>query len=322
MAATRRKAARHKVTLLAFRKILPPRMRLGDYPAPGVAVEFSTFAAQIHWIERHLEVIGLRQFCRRFLTGESFARPTVVPLFFNGGMEIYNHVAPVLEDRGLAGVLMLPTDLIGTYRRVLFERIAIAAKAIFSRRENLIAQFPDEQMPPACEFVVKLLISVNRQSAFVKGFCQKVDRIPRTELVESMKWLEWLGEVDEKGDPSLLTWTHVKTLVDAGWELGCQDAERASLMTAVRPTEQMLNDSFARVLEQTGRTPVAASVSYEESDERTLRQAQKAGFLCAMMDVPGRADAAGDLFSLPCVQVNPSTAPDVRSLEVLLSFLK
>ena len=322
LAAARRKASGLKAVILSYDKVLSPKDDIDHYPV-DYAVQYAVFREHVRWLARLYDVIGLREFCRRFLTCKPFLRPTAILTFDNGYIETYDHVAPALEDHGLTGAVFLPTNLVGTFDRLFPQRAAEAAGGILSQREKLLTEFPDEGMPPECEFVVDLIVSAANERRFAQSFFDHLDDIPDDRREDVLRWFEQLGGVSERTEPAHLTWTHVKALHEDGWEIGTRGATGAACTgMEFSVVEAQLADSFRTVQEQTGQAPVGLCYPDGQHDEYIVRAAQRAGFLCAMTGDPGKADGASDLFALPRIKINQRNAPSARALETLLSFVK
>lgn len=322
MAAVRRKASTHKVVILAYNRVLPSKADVDDYPT-GSAITFAAFAEHVRWLSRNFEITSLRAFAGRFLTGESYKRPAAILTFDSGYLDLYDRVAPTLEDQGLTACAFLPTALIGTYDRLPEDRVIEAARGIFNRRDALMAGFPDDDMPDACSFVIDLMVSTGKRHAFIEKFTEKFRQIEPGAARDALAWLMWLGEVPDPELPAHLTWTHVKALAQNGWELGSRGTDGWPLAgREASAVEVQLVDSFRAIQEKAGQAPVGLSYPEGEYDEFVIRLARRAGFLCGVTVDPRRAETSGDLFSLPRVPVNQANAPDEHRLEALLSFLK
>ncbi len=322
MAAVRRKAAAHKVVILAYNRVLSSKADVDDFPS-GSAVTFATFALHARWLSRNFEITTLRAFARRFLTGEVFTRPTAILTFDNGYLDLYDRVAPTLEDQGLTACAFLPTALIGSYDRLPEDKSVEAARGIFNRRDELMAGFPDDDMPKECSFVIDLLVSTAKRQVFIEKFDEQFNEIEAAVAKDALAWFAWLGEVQEPELPAHLTWTHVKALADNGWELGSRGTDGWPLAgKEASAIEAQLADSFRTIQEKAGQAPVGISYPDGDYDEFVVRLARRAGYLCGVSTDPARAEGAEDLFSLPRIQIYQANAPDEHSLESLLSFLK
>lgn len=306
--------------ILAYARILPDASRVGDYP-PGGAISLAAFSEHIHFIRKHLSSVGLGDYCRKFLIGEKVDEPTVILTVDGGYFDFFERAAPQLEDLDISGTLFLPSTHIGTFEKLYDDRVVDAANGIFTKRENLIAAFPDDDMPPECSFVIDLLVSNPGRDKFVQYFVEKVDLI-EDGLEPALVWLEWLGGVSTDDDdlerPLHMTWAHAGGLAEIGWEIGCLAGSRRDAVSA----ESNLTESFRTVQRNLNRAPTAFCHPDGQYDDASARYARKAGFLCGVTNYPGKADAQTDIFNLPRLIVGQHNAPDARRFESLLSFLR
>ena len=327
MTALARKISRGKVVILSYKRIVDGLDQVHKYPV-GSAIAQAAFQQHLEFLSDHFNIIGLGEYCRRYLTSEPINNPTAILTFDNGYENIFRKVAPLLEDRKIAGTVFLPPSLIGTMGALDQDRACGAALKILARRENLMKRFPDEKMPADCSFVVDLIVANLPQSKFIQTFVKTVGEIKENAIDESLNWLEWLGQpdADSKKEPNAvhLNWDQVKELTNMGWELGCQDDDSFRN----DPIEDISNDEpvwvrrFRAIQRKTQKTPVAFSHGPKGLNEIAIRSAKKAGFICAVTDIRGKADKEKDLFFLPRIVIGQHNAPSSHRLEKLLSFVR
>ena len=83
-------------------------------PFPGIkALSVADFAAQLDWLQARFDVIDGPTFERAVLTGTGFARPSALLTFDDGFIDHYEHVFPLLHDRGLGGIFFLAGAALG-----------------------------------------------------------------------------------------------------------------------------------------------------------------------------------------------------------------
>ena len=70
-------------------------------PFPGIkALSVAGFSAQLDWLQARFDVIDGATFERAVLSGTGFDRPTALLTFDDGFVDHYEHVFPILRDRG------------------------------------------------------------------------------------------------------------------------------------------------------------------------------------------------------------------------------
>jgi peptidoglycan/xylan/chitin deacetylase (PgdA/CDA1 family) len=71
------------------------------------ALSIAGFTAQLDWLQARFDIIDGATFERAVLSGTGFDRPTALLTFDDGFVDHYEHVFPILRDRGLGGIFFV-----------------------------------------------------------------------------------------------------------------------------------------------------------------------------------------------------------------------
>ena len=83
-------------------------------PFPDIkALSVAGFTAQLDWLQTRFDIIGGAAFERAVLSGTAFDRPTALLTFDDGFVDHYEHVFPILRDRGLGGIFFVAGRTLG-----------------------------------------------------------------------------------------------------------------------------------------------------------------------------------------------------------------
>jgi peptidoglycan/xylan/chitin deacetylase (PgdA/CDA1 family) len=83
-------------------------------PFPGIrALSVAGFRTQLDWLQARYDVLDGPTFERAVLGGKGFDRPTALLTFDDGFVDHYEHVFPLLRDRGLGGIFFLSGATLG-----------------------------------------------------------------------------------------------------------------------------------------------------------------------------------------------------------------
>jgi peptidoglycan/xylan/chitin deacetylase (PgdA/CDA1 family) len=83
-------------------------------PFPGIkALSVAGFRQQLDWLQDRFEVIDGPAFERAILSGNGFDQPTALLTFDDGFVDHYEHVFPVLRERGLGGIFFVAGRTLG-----------------------------------------------------------------------------------------------------------------------------------------------------------------------------------------------------------------
>ena len=84
-------------------------------PFPAIkALSVAGFAAQLDWLQSRFDVIDGPACERAVLSGQGFDRPTALLTFDDGFVDHYEHVFPILRDRGLGGIFFIAGRTLGS----------------------------------------------------------------------------------------------------------------------------------------------------------------------------------------------------------------
>src|SRR5687768_172284 len=84
-------------------------------PFPDIkALSVAGFTAQIDWLQTRFDIIDGASFERAVLAGTGFDRPTALLTFDDGFVDHYEHVFPILRDRGLGGIFFVAGGTLGS----------------------------------------------------------------------------------------------------------------------------------------------------------------------------------------------------------------
>jgi peptidoglycan/xylan/chitin deacetylase (PgdA/CDA1 family) len=84
-------------------------------PFPAIkALSVAGFAAQLDWLQSRFDVIDGPTCERAVLSGQGFDRPTALLTFDDGFVDHYEHVFPILRDRGLGGIFFIAGRTLGS----------------------------------------------------------------------------------------------------------------------------------------------------------------------------------------------------------------
>lgn len=78
------------------------------------ALSVAGFISQLDWLQARFDIIDGATAERAVLSGQGFDRPTALLTFDDGFVDHYEHVFPILRDRGLGGIFFIAGRTLGT----------------------------------------------------------------------------------------------------------------------------------------------------------------------------------------------------------------
>jgi peptidoglycan/xylan/chitin deacetylase (PgdA/CDA1 family) len=84
-------------------------------PFPDIkALSIAGFIAQLDWLQARFDIIDGVTAERAVLSGQGFDRPTALLTFDDGFIDHYEHVFPILRDRGIGGIFFIAGRTLGS----------------------------------------------------------------------------------------------------------------------------------------------------------------------------------------------------------------
>jgi peptidoglycan/xylan/chitin deacetylase (PgdA/CDA1 family) len=86
----------------------------------------------LDWIGRRFRFVSLDEIGSRLERGETFDHPVAAITFDDGYSDVYHQAFPLLVRKGIPGAVFVVTDLIGTSRLPLFDRLHLLLSRAFA----------------------------------------------------------------------------------------------------------------------------------------------------------------------------------------------
>ncbi|MCB1152894.1 polysaccharide deacetylase family protein [bacterium] len=317
--ALARRAAGGGAAILCYHRVVD---RPIEEFQPGMAVHVETFAEHMNFLTRHFDVIGLVEVCRRLTSNEPITRPTAVVTFDDGWLDNYTLAFPILKHYEIPATIFLPTGFVGKTDYFWNARVELAMPRIHARRDELLAAFPDEDMPPEAAFVMDALSEGLGPTQMIDRAILQTKVMPLDAIDRVTAFLEFLAQMDHPGERTVMSWDEVNEMAEAGVDFGGHSVTHR-LMTELTAQEAYREafDCMQTMTEHMGKRPLCFAYPNGNHDETVMREIRRAGYLCATTVVPGFAQVGAEMFALPRFGVHEGGAPNAAALDLLISGL-
>jgi peptidoglycan/xylan/chitin deacetylase (PgdA/CDA1 family) len=91
----------------------------------------------IDWLSKRFTIVSLDELGRYLEGARSFCRPAAAITFDDGYSDVYHHGLPLLKRKGIPGAVFIVTDLVGTGRPQIFDRLYLQLRILRSRGGSL-----------------------------------------------------------------------------------------------------------------------------------------------------------------------------------------
>ncbi|UZG45807.1 polysaccharide deacetylase family protein [Caldimonas thermodepolymerans] len=172
--------AGHWTILMYHRVIADPA---ADPFRLGMCVRRDRFEAQIAWLRRHFNVIGLREAVDRLERGEPLPERALSVTFDDGYRDNLDVALPILEAHGVPFTLFVPTGGLDTDEQLWWDRVIAALAG--TGRETLDTGALDLPGQP-----VRLSLSSWRRAITAEEVLQRLWTLPIDETLAAVERIE------------------------------------------------------------------------------------------------------------------------------------
>ena|SRR5436190_15854738 len=182
--------------ILGYHRVVERLDAYKEYALPAMEVSVSMLEKHLDWLGRHFEVISLED----LPAARRRSKPLAAVTFDDGYSEVFHNAFPVLKRKGIPATLFVVTDLVGTAKVPLHDRLY--AVLSHTQRRNPFAS-------------TQHLLRTHGSNAV-------------TEMISA---LDVDGEVARKTPAALrpLTWPMLAEMRDAGMTIGSHSKTHAFL---------------------------------------------------------------------------------------------
>jgi peptidoglycan/xylan/chitin deacetylase (PgdA/CDA1 family) len=103
----------------------------GQY-MPAMLISGRMLERQLDWIGRHFRFVSLDELGPRLECGDPFDEPVAAITFDDGYRDVYDLAFPLLKRKGIPSAVFVVTDLIGTSRLLVFDKLSLLLARAFS----------------------------------------------------------------------------------------------------------------------------------------------------------------------------------------------
>jgi peptidoglycan/xylan/chitin deacetylase (PgdA/CDA1 family) len=298
-----------RAVVLMYHRVLVPDEFAATFSHPGILVGTETFDEHLRLLRRFFHVLTVEEFAARMRDGGTMPSRSCLITFDDGWSDNYTRAFPLLRKHGLAAVVFLPVDYIGSGQRFWQETLTRALVEAVTHSES-----------PPCR---RLLEQVGVREPFPRPDAHGKQRLremagrlkqesPATRsaiLAQARAVLAATGDAASDVD-TFLSWDQVREMAAAGIGFGSHAASHEMLnripIDAVREEVASSKRSIEAAL---GRPVIAFSYPNGDHDERTCATVAAEGYDVSFTTEDGTVGRGDDRFRLRRVSVHQGSAP-------------
>src|SRR5436309_13732247 len=177
-----------------------------DY-MPAMLISRRMLERHLDWLGRRYRFLSLDELGAHLESGEPFSKPVVALTFDDGYADVYHHAFPLLKRKGIPAGLFVVTDLIGTTRLSIYDKLYLLLTSAFSTGKAV-----SRDVVQLCATLGLSLPAPNKMSATLRDpfLTMRIlfTAFPQEKINRVIEALEAAVPIDESGFQELhaLSW--------------------------------------------------------------------------------------------------------------------
>jgi len=288
--------ARDKLVVLTFHRVLTEAQRK-QYPLPALAVTPEELDWYCSEFTNHFNCGPLTPTYDSWLNNKKSEKPYLAITFDDGQLDNFLNAKPVLDKHNLKATFYVPVQNINTQDSIWHDRLGFAAQAceasgskqveLTDLTKNYFSTITEADMLGANIIAKAKLITPDKREQLVL----EVEDLAGTDIPD------WAG---------MMSWKHLKELLDDGHEIGSHTMSHA-LLPQLDNDELYFELTESRKILQQKLGIEIESFCYPNGDEdsRIQKAVEKAGYKNAVSTQHGRNDRTVNKYTIKRLCMNP-----------------
>jgi peptidoglycan/xylan/chitin deacetylase (PgdA/CDA1 family) len=246
---------------------------------PSLLISTRMLERQIDWLAGRYSIVSLDEMTARFQSGEGCGKFAAIT-FDDGYSDVYHHAYPLLKRKGIPAAFFVVTDLIGTGRPQVFDRLYSVLQLLQQRRISLASTVSRAlEQACACTDAPEKLCSVRNEPFSLMTLV--LNSFPQEQVEAAMAMLvkEVGFEEHRLADMKPLSWEMVETMHRGGMTIGSHTKSHLLLTSEALETVRKELIESKQALESRLHSPVY-HFAYPDGrfNAATVRAVEQAGY--------------------------------------------
>lgn len=123
--------------IVGYHRVVENFERSARTAIPSMLITTSMFEKHIEWLARRYRLVSIDDIGLHLESDRQFRRPTAAITFDDGYSDMYLNAFPILRRKGIPAAVFAVTDLVGTGRLQVFDKLYLLLVQIHSRNVSL-----------------------------------------------------------------------------------------------------------------------------------------------------------------------------------------
>lgn len=125
--------ARTQPVVIGYHRVVEDFAAASALAIPAMLTSCRMLESHLDWLGQHYRLVSLDELGQALAEGRTSARPAAAVTFDDGYRDVYDHAFPILKRKGIPAAVFVVTDLIGTARAQVHDRLYLLARRAFER---------------------------------------------------------------------------------------------------------------------------------------------------------------------------------------------
>jgi peptidoglycan/xylan/chitin deacetylase (PgdA/CDA1 family) len=220
--------SRRTPLILGYHRVVQDFQESSRRSIPSMLISARMLERHLDYLGRHYRFVSLDEIGQCLLEGRSTARLAAIT-FDDGYRDVYENALPILKRRDIPAAVFVVTEMIGTAKRLIHDRLYSLLSRALSTAKNGAEEL--SRVHRDCHLdepgARKLARASRSTFAAMRLF---LDALPQRQVLAVIKALEERFEVEEDHEELPLSWSMVEEMRRSGITIGSH-SKRHVLLT-------------------------------------------------------------------------------------------
>ena len=247
--ADRGRAATASPFIICYHRVVENFSRSAQTAIPSMLISTTMLERQIDWLAKRFRIVSLDEIGMQLAANLPFNRPVAAITFDDGYADVYHHAIPLLRRKGVPAAVFVVTDLVGTGRPQIFDRLYLLLKILQQRGLSLASAIESAARSAGISIDLNAVKQTNDEPFGLMTLLLK--DLQRQDVEGVINALEHSSSIDnavlEEFAP--LTWEMIKRMHHGGFIIGSHTKSHTLLTSESLETARRELLESKRILE-------------------------------------------------------------------------
>ncbi len=215
--------------IIGYHRVVEDYNRSRRNTIPSMLISTAMLERHIDWIAKRYEFVTLDEIGSHLESQRPLRKPVAAITFDDGYSDVYHYALPLLTRKGIPAAVFVVSDVVGTSRLQIFDRLYLALLGLQRRPVPLTKTLQDafSQSKVAPTRVAALPTETEEPVLLMNAI---LNTLTHGEIAAALDWLE--ARIPLPSDVEAmapLTWDMVRSMHAAGMTIGSHTAQHCLL---------------------------------------------------------------------------------------------